>query len=68
MNPEMMKTVLKRLVELAVLTANETASLLNNGNPFTIQETEPGSLGRAIELRAMAKDLNESFESLSSMG
>jgi hypothetical protein len=65
MNPEMMNRVLKQLVELTVLNAKLTASLLNNGDPFTVAKTEPGSLGLAIELRTMAKDLSESFESLS---
>lgn len=60
----MINTILEQLINLAALNARETANLLNNGDPFNVASTEPGSQSRANELRGLARGLERSFASL----
>jgi hypothetical protein len=62
MNNETITKILKELAELTEMTANATASLINNGDPLDVQNTEPGSLMRANSLRGQAKAMRKTFD------
>jgi hypothetical protein len=46
-------------VDLIAECADTLANLLNDGDPFRVWQTEPGSLARANELKTKAKKLRQ---------
>jgi hypothetical protein len=52
--------LMKMLFEATAYSLEREADRINDGNPFTVYLTEPGSLSRAVELRARAAVLRRS--------